>query len=126
MIYRLFPFINVLAVVGGLLLGVKLAPAADIKKGEPLQVPLILPSELLLPNWLMDSEPAWRYASKPALPYMRIYKPEELNEIDAACVECRPLPQGFMIYVALLAALSTLALVLFIKWVGQVLRHRCL
>ena len=115
MLYRLLPFINVVAIVGGLLLGVKLAPAADIKTGAPLQVPLILPSELLLPNWLMDSEPAWRYATQPAVPYMRIYRPEELNEIDVACVDCRPTPNGLLILTAILATVFAFSVQLIVR-----------
>lgn len=91
-----------------------LAPACATKAPPVLlQVPLELPQELHIPNWLMQSyaplqEPL---PEKPVftIQEVRVYGPGEedrVNEIDALCRECR------------IEALSIMAI---IGWVASIL-----
>lgn len=108
MLYRLFPLIVVLALAAGVRIG-KTADVRPMPSHQPIPF-VILPSELFLPNWLIQDAPYWRLAHGP-LAEVRVYGPGEeleVNEIDAKCLDCRQPAQGTMFLVALLVAIATL------------------
>lgn len=98
LLHRLFPLIVVLS----LALGIKFAQGADMAPQKP--VPLVMPTSLLLPNWVLQHG-LWGALREPEPPFVQIKAWEDLNEIDARCLECAQVETATLAALTLLTTL---------------------